>query len=250
MFKDEFQAVVNAGVSKINFLKRSPGKYFVASMLAGAFVGFAVLVAFSIGGMMAGNPASKIVMGMAFGSALSFVVMAGSELFTGNNFVMTASFLYKKINVIDVLKLWGLCWLGNFVGSLILGYIFLKTDLYSGSTLEAMNSAAQAKVSLTIPAMISRGILCNIMVCIGTWVSIKMKSESGKLIMIFWCLFVFFTAGYEHSVANMTLFSVIGLSGTWVVSFLSMASNLFFVTIGNIIGGAFFVGLPYYIISK
>lgn len=250
MFKDEFQAVASAAQAKVGVLKNKPLAYFVLSMLAGAFVGFAVIVAFSIGGMMSGNPMSKIVMGMAFGSALSFVVMAGSELFTGNNFVMTAGIAHKKIRVSDAIKLWIVCWLGNLVGSLILAFIFVQTGLYSNATLEAMNAAAQTKASLAIVPMISRGILCNIMVCLATWCSIKMKSESGKLIMIFWCLFVFFTAGYEHSVANMTLFGIVGMNAAGGISLAGMISNLIFVTLGNMIGGIIFVGLPYHIISK
>ena len=250
MFKDEFQAVASAAQAKVAVLKNKPLAYFVLSMLAGAFVGFAVIVAFSIGGMMTGNPMSKIVMGMAFGSALSFVVMAGSELFTGNNFVMTAGIAHKKIRVADAIKLWIACWLGNLVGSLILAFIFVQTGLYSNATLEAMNAAALTKATLPIMAMITRGILCNIMVCLATWCSIKMKSESGKLIMIFWCLFVFFTAGYEHSVANMTLFGIVGMNAASGISLAGMISNLIFVTLGNMIGGIVFVGLPYHIISK
>ena len=250
MFKDEMQTVGNAAQVKVSTLKEKTLSYFLLSMLAGAFVAFACIVAFSISGLMAGITASKIVMGMAFGSALSLVVMAGSELFTGNNFVMTVGILQKKITWVDALKLWVICWLGNFAGSLLLALLFMQTGLYSNATMEAMTTAALTKATLPIMPMITRGILCNILVCIGVWCSIKMKSESGKLIMIFWCLFVFFTAGYEHSVANMTLFGIVGMNAAGGISLAGMISNLIFVTLGNMIGGIVFVGLPYHIISK
>ncbi len=91
-----------------------------------------------------------------------------------------------------------------------------------------------------------RGILCNWLVCLAVWLAVKIKSESAKLVMIFWCLFAFISSGFEHCVANMTLLSL-GLlipHGT-DVSFTGMLHNLSWVTLGNIVGGAFFVGMAY-----
>lgn len=99
--------------------------------------------------------------------------------------------------------------------------------------------------------LLSRGILCNILVCVAVWCGFKCKSEAGKLIMIFWCLFVFITAGFEHSIANMTLLTV-GLlePSTYAVTLGGFAYNLLVVTLGNMIGGILFVAVPYCIIAK
>ncbi len=95
MFSEEFEKVAGAAKAKVGLLKNNRIGYFISSMMAGAFVGLAIMLIFSIGGLLnsAGSPATKIVMGLSFGGALSLVVFAGSELFTGNNFIMTVGFL-------------------------------------------------------------------------------------------------------------------------------------------------------------
>lgn len=250
MFQDAFQAVAQAAANKVKFLQNNPVGYFLYAMLAGAFVGFGCLLSFSVSGMMAGMSFAKIAAGMAFASALSLVVMAGSELFTGNNFVCAAGIFQKKITLAQAIKLWIICWIGNLAGSILLAILFQMTGLNSDATATAFQTAAQAKSTLGILPMITRGILCNILVCLAVWCSIKMTSESGKLIMIFWCIFVFFTAGFEHSIANMTTFSVAFLQGSQAFSLAGALANLLWVTIGNLIGGAIGVAFPYFIASK
>lgn len=98
MFKEEVNAVCNASFAKINFLKSNPLGYFIASMLAGMYVGFGILLIFTIGGLLGSFVGTKIVMGASFGIALSLVIIAGAELFTGNNFVMTVGLLNKKVS--------------------------------------------------------------------------------------------------------------------------------------------------------
>lgn len=104
--KNTIQVVENAGVGKVNLMNRSLGKYLVSSMLAGLFVGLGIILIFTIGGMLAPAhaPSTKIVMGISFGIALSLVIMAGSELFTGNNFVMVVSTLNKKNDLAGYLQ--------------------------------------------------------------------------------------------------------------------------------------------------
>ncbi len=106
MFKEEVNAVCNASFAKINFLKSNPLGYFIASMLAGMYVGFGILLIFTIGGLLGSFAGTKIVMGASFGIALSLVIIAGAELFTGNNFVMTVGLLNKKVSFYYTIKLW------------------------------------------------------------------------------------------------------------------------------------------------
>lgn len=116
---------------------------------------------------------------------------------------------------------------------------------------EFMAKTAEAKMAAGFLPLLSRGILCNILVCVAVWCGFKCKSEAGKLIMIFWCLFVFITAGFEHSIANMTLLTV-GLlePSTYAVTIGGFVYNLLVVTLGNMIGGILFVAVPYCIIAK
>ena len=98
MYQDEFSAMTNAAAAKVGLLKKNPLGYFLMSMLAGAYIGFGILLIFTESGLLAGNPASKIVMGASFCVALSLVIIAGAELFTGNTMVMTAGVLEGKIS--------------------------------------------------------------------------------------------------------------------------------------------------------
>ena len=247
MFGEEIMAAANAAKGKYGLLKTNPGGYFLASMLAGVFIGFGVLLAFTAGGLLTGNPFSKIVMGCTFGIALSLVVIAGAELFTGNNLVMTAGAARKTVSAGACFKVWGMSYLGNLAGSILLAVIFVACGLASGSTGEFISSAAETKMTLSPLALVCRGALCNMLVCLAVWCGFRCKSESAKLIMVFWCLLAFITTGFEHSIANMTLLTVSLLSpaADAAVSLGGEVYNLVFVTVGNMIGGIVFVALPY-----
>ena len=101
MFREEFSNVISVGRGKIDLLNNSKGRYLVYAMLAGLYVSFGIMLAFTIGGILdsANSPSTKIIMGASFGVALSLVVFAGSELFTGNNFVMTIGMLNKEVTL-------------------------------------------------------------------------------------------------------------------------------------------------------
>ena len=251
MFKPDFTKIAGGSVAKKGMLKDNPAGYMMLSMLAGSFIGIGVLLAFTIGGLMAGAPATKVVMGLSFGVALSLVVMAGAELFTGNNMVMAMGVMEKKVTAGDMIKLWVVCWIGNFIGAIILGILYHFTDLGVDAVGEFMASAAAAKMGAGPLALLTRGILCNFLVCLAVWSAGRATSDAGKLIMILWCLFAFITTGFEHSIANMTLFTVTLMNPMdQAVSVGGAFYNLGIVTLGNIIGGALLVAVPYYIAQK
>ena len=147
MYQDEFSAMSNAAAAKVGLLKKNPLGYFLMSMLAGAYIGFGILLIFTESGLMAGNPAAKIVMGASFCVALSLVIIAGAELFTGNTMVMTAGVLEGKIRSAELLKLWCVCWLGNVAGSVLLSLLFYANGLQTGAVAEAVAKGAFAKMS-------------------------------------------------------------------------------------------------------
>ncbi|MDO4711984.1 MAG: formate/nitrite transporter family protein [Peptostreptococcaceae bacterium] len=253
MFREEVAGVAQLAVKKVDLMNKRPLAYLILSMLAGIYVGVAMFFIFVIGGMLVGSPleaGAKIMMGLSFAVALSLVVMAGSELFTGNNLVMTIGLYHRMVSWKDAIKLWIFCWVGNWLGSALIAVLFLFTGVAKGPIAEFIVKGANAKMSLTIPELIARGLFCNLLVCLAVWCALKMKSESGKLIMIFWCIFAFITSGFEHSVANMS-FLLVGLLHPMgeILSWSGYAYNLFFVTIGNMLGGILLVAIPYAIIA-
>lgn len=252
MFGSEVISAAEAAVKKKELLKSSWTRYLIAAILAGIFIGFGILLMSVIGGTLSSvnAPAAKLVNGAAFAVALSILIMAGGELFTGNNLIMAVGVLEKKVSLGDCLKVWAMAYMGNLIGSMVLSAVFKATGLINDGVQAFILSSASAKMSLTIPQLLTRGILCNILVCIAVWCSIKLKSESAKLIIIFWCIFAFVTCGFEHSVANMTMLSLsLMLPHNTGVSIGGMAYNLLFVTIGNILGGVS-VGAAYWFISR
>jgi len=252
MYREEFESAAKGAAAKVAFLKNNPVGYFLLSMLAGMFIGFGVLLAFTIGGTLDGSPATKMAMGVSFGIALSLVVMAGAELFTGNNLVMAAGLNRKTITSGDAVKLWIVCWLGNLCGSVLLAVIYHLTGLGIGTPAgEFMAAGAFGKMTAGLVPLLTRGILCNMLVCLAVWCTFRCKTEAGKLIMIFWCLFAFITTGFEHSIANMTLLTEALLNpADQAVTFGGWVYNLIVVTIGNMIGGIFFVAIPYALASR
>lgn len=149
MFHNEVEQVAQAAAGKVRFLKTNPGGYFLASVLAGMFIGFGVLFSFTIASL-SDLSLTKLVMGMSFACALSFVVMAGAELFTGNNFVMAMGFMKKTVSGGELLKLWLICFLGNWAGGIFLAWIFSHTGLANEAFLQAIATAAAAKVSVPL----------------------------------------------------------------------------------------------------
>lgn len=249
MYSLAMEKVATAAVGKVK-LYGSKGRYFVASVMAGAFVGLGILLIFSISGMLADSSAKSVVMGMSFGIALSLVIMVGSELFTGNNFVMTVGSLNKTVKWKETIETWIVCYVGNLVGALVISFFFVMANAgMDNSAIAALAGAATAKAAMPAGVLIFRGILCNILVCLAVFCSIKMENEVAKLIMIWWCLFAFITSSYEHSVANMTIYFTSILGGA-DVSIGQMVYNLTFVTIGNMIGGILLAVGYYYLGSK
>lgn len=252
MFNEEFTAVSNAAAAKRDLLKKDPAAYFILSVLAGMFIGFGVLLVFTLSGSLAGAPYTRLVMGCTFAVALSLVTIAGAELFTGNNLVMTAGMLRKTVSAADAVKLWLVCWAGNLCGSILLAVLFNATGLYSDATLTAMTNTAAAKMTAGFVPLLTRGILCNMLVCLAVWSGFRCKSESGKLIMVFWCILAFFATGFEHSIANMTLLTLalINNGGNEAISVGGYFFNLLVVTFGNMIGAIVLVALPYYMSAR
>lgn len=255
MYKENVQRFADASKVKAELLNTSISKYLLLSVLAGIYVGFGIILIFSIGAPLkaAGAPGLKALMGASFSLALTLVIFAGSELFTGNNMSMMIGSLSKQVSWLDTAKVWVVSYIGNLLGSLLLAYTMSLTGLISKSPLKEFILAISAdKMNAPFSELFFRGVLCNMLVCLAIWTSSRAKEDTAKLLLIFWCLFGFIGAGFEHSVANMTLLGM-GLfipHDMTLVSWAGFAANLIPVSLGNMFGGAICIGTAYWFASK
>lgn len=255
MYSKEISSLAHSAEVKSNLLKSSKAKYIISAMLGSLFVSLGIMLIYSIGGIMHHNEVNtyKILMGASFGVALSLVLMVGGDLFTSNAMIMTMGALEKTVTWIDAIKIWFASWIGNILGGILGAVLFVSAGLTSGKSDyigEFIVSNALAKINTPAEQLIIKGILCNILVCLAVWMCYKLKEETAKILMIFWCLFTFITAGFEHSVANMSFLAMGYLIDPSTITLGGYAHNIILVSIGNFIGGVLFLALPYYFITS
>ncbi len=249
MFETDIEKLAAASESKIKLMNRFPSGYLALSALAGAYLGFGIVLIFSVGAPLAGTqfaPFMKLIMGVSFGIALSLVIFAGSELFTGNNMVFAVGALKKKVGLGAIVKLFTFCFVGNLLGSILLAWLVVQGGSLSVEAETLIVKVAAMKMSLGAKEAFFRGVLCNWLVCLAVWTATRSEDDTAKLIMIFWCLFAFIGSGYEHSIANQSLMSLaLLLPHGAEVSVAGFIHNQIFVTAGNMVGGGLLVGMVY-----
>lgn len=242
-------SICKAAIGKLKFARSSIFGYILSSAIAGVMIAFGSLLSMTAGGLCSSilGPAAKLVMAFSFAAALSFIVAGGGELFTGNNMVLGTGWFVRGISARACLSLWVLCWIGNLIGSWLAVLMFKAAGAISVECVaNTIASVSAAKCSYSMTEMVVRGTLCNVLVCLAIWCSFRLKDETAKLVMVFWCIFAFMVCGFEHSIANMSIIGM-ALVGDVKIDFgwIDYAKNLYFVTIGNVIGGFFLVSIPY-----
>jgi nitrite transporter NirC len=252
MHKETTKIFADVGLSKISYLRKNPLGFFVSTMMAGAYVGIGIILILTLGNE-AEPAAQKLIMGCFFGITLTLIIFAGAELFSGHIMYMTFGFLYKKIKFWDVIKDWFICWYGNLLGAIFLSLLFIMGG--GGGWADDQNSLvheiANYKMNSKITELIARAIICNWLICLAIWMTSRTTNDAAKAILIFWCLFAFVAAGFEHGIANMTVFTISLLGDNPdSVTLWGVFYNLLWVSIGNIIGGAGFIGTAYYLTSN
>jgi nitrite transporter len=251
MVQDTIELVAAAADQKLQLLGGSLPRYLMLSALARAYVGLGIALIFAIGAPLsaAQSPFVKVVMGASFGVALTLVIFAGSELFTGNTMVMTVGALTGRTGWLQVANLWGWSYLGNLLGALVLALLVAHSGALGGEPQRGfVETVAAGKMNLSFEAAFVRGILANWLVCLAVWCSLRTTSDVAKLGLIFWCLFAFIGAGFEHSIANMTLLALALFQPHGdAISWAGYVGNLVPVTLGNVVGGAIFVGGLYWL---
>ena len=256
--KDIVDIGLDAGIKKAVM---PVNKILALSILAGAYIAFA-----AIGSTMAMHDIpsagfARFIAGVVFSTGLMLVVICGAELFTGNT-LLSIGYLENKISFLKVMRNWFWVYVGNIVGSVLLAYLMYVSGLWeynsSAHGVYALKIAL-GKVNLTFAGAFARGILCNWLVCLAVWMAYSAKDTTGKILGIFFPIMMFITSAFEHSVANMYYLSAglflkqTAISGVIDPNLLqtltlssSVINNLIPVTLGNIVGGAFFVGGIYW----
>ncbi len=259
--------VEKAGIAKgnLDFLSM-----YTLSVLAGAFIAFgAILYTYVIHDSSLSLGLTKLLGGLVFCLGLILVIVAGAELFTGNNLIVMA-YVSRKISLERLLRNWIIVFCGNFAGALVVVWLVSQSGQWTSSGAAVGVKAlmiANGKVNLTFVEALSRGTLCNILVCLAVWLCFSCRSVTDKVLAIIFPITAFVALGFEHSVANMyfipaglvlkqnpqvlsaaegLLGQVPDLSRLTIPGFL--ISNLLPVTLGNIIGGGFLVGIIYWFI--
>ncbi|MDD2534221.1 MAG: formate/nitrite transporter family protein [Eubacteriales bacterium] len=263
-----YDYTVQSGIRKAT---RSSIDLLLLAILGGAFIAFASegsnMAAFNLLARPETFGLGKALAGSIFGTGLMLVVIAGAELFTGNMLMLT-SLMSKKIKLLAMLRNWLVVFVGNFLGSVLIAWMMNVSGLFhSGANdLAAVTiKIAVYKIGLNFMQAFVLGIMCNWLVSLAVWMAYGSRTIAGKILAIFFPIWLFITSGFEHSVANMYYIPAgilarqnsdfvdaalqLGVSPeniknlTWGHFFIN---NLIPVTLGNVIGGGLFVALVYW----
>jgi nitrite transporter NirC len=220
-------------------------RYLAASALAGVYVGLAIVLLVSVSAPLVatGSGAARLVQGSVFGLALTLVVFAGAELFTGNVMFMLHGWWRGTTGPRRVLAVAVASLAGNIAGSLLLATVVHAGGTMSGAASELVTAIVTAKDAASGPQLFWRAVLCNALVCLALWMAARTRSDGAKLAVLWWALLAFIGSGFEHSIANATTFSLAALDGS--IGWSALARNLLWTVPGNIVGGGVVVGLGY-----
>jgi formate/nitrite transporter len=254
------ETIEKVGVKKANlpFLAS-----FMLAIVAGGGIGFGALY-YTI---VASDPSlsfatARVVGGLAFTLGLTLVLVGGAELFTGNNLIVMA-WASGRVSAATMLRNWAIVYLGNLVGSIGLVVLVFSShhlDMNDGRIgLSVLNTAA-GKIRPDMVTLFVKGILCNVLVCAAVWLAYAGRSVTDKIVALLLPISAFVAAGFEHCVANMYFLPLAWLlvqaghaPATFDASSITIAGiihNLVPVTLGNIVGGAGFVGAVYWAIYR
>lgn len=255
------QRVLQVGVAKARL--PAPDTLILAG-LAGAFIGLgAAFATLATTDPAMGFGPTRVLGGVTFSLGLILVVVAGAELFTGNNLVAMA-WASREITTRQILRNWGLVYVGNFVGSVGTALLIYWSGVWALSQDAVASQAisiAASKCDLGWAEAFVRGILCNALVCLAVWLCQSARTTTDKILAIIWPIAGFVALGFEHCIANMyfipfgillksnpELMAGLGTSAADLgsLNLQGLAGNLVPVTLGNIVGGTLLVAGVYW----
>jgi formate/nitrite transporter len=253
-------AIENVGVKKAN-LPFLP--CFMLAAVAGGSIGLGALyytfVASDAGLSFA---TTRVLGGLMFSLGLVIVLVGGAELFTGNNLIVMA-WASDKISTREVLRNWAIVYCGNLfgaVGLVILVFFSHHLDMNSGHIALSILNTAVGKIGPAMVTLFVKGVLCNMLVCMGGWIAYAGRSVTDKVVGLILPISAFVAAGFEHCIANMYFLPLAWLLTEFgkspagfdasVITIPGIIHNLVPVTLGNIVGGSGFVGFVYWVIYR
>lgn len=256
--KEIAERVENVGVAKARLPVLS---MVMLGVLAGAFIGLGALYfVLVISDASLGFALGRVLGGIVFSLGLMLVVVAGAELFTGNN-LLAMAWADGKISTAELLKNWGIVCGANFVGAAglaLLVFLSRHPEMNNGLIAEQYLKIAAAKCVMPFGTAFFKGVLCNVLVCLAVWMAMAGRSIVDKAIAIVFPISAFVAAGFEHSIANMyfiplgLLLKATGHSAIniEVITWSGFLHNLVAVILGNVVGGSVLVALVYYLIYR
>jgi nitrite transporter NirC len=228
-------------------LVRSPARYLVSAMLAGIYIGVGEILLLSVAGPLeAGHSgAVRLVEGAVFPVALLLVLFAGADLFTSQCMTMTFGVLSRRTTWADMARIWVMSLLGNLAGAVVFAlFIGVAGTIRSGPSSSLLGALLAAKEAASGGQLFARAVLCNMLVCLAVWMFTRASGDGAKATIVWWPVFAFVASGFEHSIANMALFSLGIVNGQAGVG--DLARNLAFTVPGNVVGGAVLVAAAYW----
>jgi formate/nitrite transporter len=256
--KEIAQRVNDVGVVKVHLPFLS---LFMLGVLAGAFIGLGALYFVLIkSDASLGFATSQVVGGLAFSLGLILVIVAGAELFTGNNLLVMA-WAGGKITSVELLRNWIIVCFANFVGAAglaVLVFLSGHTEMNNGAIADQYIKIAMVKTAMPFWSAFFKGVLCNVLVCIAVWMAFAGRTVIDKAIAIVFPISAFVAAGFEHCIANMYIIPLAMLEKVFntkslaaeTVTWAGFFNNLLPVILGNLVGGSLLVGIVYHIIYR
>lgn len=242
-------AAIAAGNAKVARTLHQPVQLLVSAILAGAFIAIggilSLIVGFGFPEITAGNPSlQRLLSGMMFPIGLILVMVLGAELFTGNNAMLIPGYMKRDFTLSAVIRNWSIVYIGNLIGAVTFTWLLVYTvgltsaEPYHSSVI----GIGMAKTSMTWPVVLVKGIGANWFVCLGVWLALSGHTFFEKALGCWLPVMAFVVLGYEHSIANMFYLPLAMLEGAPLSVDTCLTNNILPATIGNIIGGALFVG--------
>ncbi len=253
--KEIAERVESTGVAKARLPLLSQ---MTLGVLAGGFIGLGALYFTLVtSDPTLGFAASRVLGGIAFSLGLILVVVAGAELFTGNNLIIMA-WASQRLSTFELLRNWVIVFLANFIGAFGLAFLVWLSNHWQmdgGAVGVNIMRIALAKVNLSFAEAFFKGVLCNILVCLAVWLALAWRSVVDKICAIVFPISAFVAAGFEHSIANMYFIPLaillrgqVAIPGSENLAWSGLFTNLLPVTLGNIVGGAAMVALVYHFV--
>jgi len=284
---DSYQLVSDAGVARAG---KPAVDLFVLGLLSGAFLSLAGAASTMAAYNLLASPESfgygRLVAAAIFPCGLVLVAIAGAELFTGNT-MMVLPLAQRRITARAMFRNWGIVYTANLVGAVVMALLLVLSgqlslppagvwpteelasqvgmpyDLLGGITV----TTASIKCNFAFHEAFILGIFCNWLVCLAVWMSIAAKDLAGKVLVIFFPICAFVTAGFEHSIANMFFIPAGLFAAEFNPHFMEVAktvgapiealswqnfflANLLPVTLGNIVGGGGCVAMVYWFVNR